>query len=80
MNVIPVPQPLTNIMAYLPSPNTGAPGQNYIASGSEIYDTLATLSPEGCALVIFMLGFPAPLRHRKTSDIAFVHCTCNQIA
>lgn len=40
-NVIPVPQPLTNIMTYLPPPNTGAPGQifnNYIASGSEIYD------------------------------------------
>jgi hypothetical protein len=37
VNVIPVPQPLTNIMAYLAATNTGAPGQifnNYIASGS----------------------------------------------
>jgi hypothetical protein len=42
VNVIPVPAALTNIMAYLPSPNTGSPGQiynNYIASGSEVYDT-----------------------------------------
>jgi hypothetical protein len=42
VNVIPVPQPLTNIMAYLPSPNLGAPGaiyNNYLASGSEIFDT-----------------------------------------
>jgi Carboxypeptidase regulatory-like domain/TonB dependent receptor len=41
VNVIPVPQPLTNIMSYLPLPNTGPPSQifnNYIASGSEIYD------------------------------------------
>lgn len=41
VNVIPVPQPLTNIMSYLPPPNFGAPGQifnNYLASGSEIYD------------------------------------------
>src|SRR5579863_7576848 len=41
VNVITVPQPLTNIMSYLPPPNAGAPGQianNYIASGSEIYD------------------------------------------
>lgn len=40
-NVLPVPQPLTKIMSYLPPPNTGAAGQifnNYIASGSEIYD------------------------------------------
>jgi outer membrane receptor protein involved in Fe transport len=40
-NVIPVPQPLTNIMSYLPPPNTGSPGQiynNYIASASEIYN------------------------------------------
>jgi outer membrane receptor protein involved in Fe transport len=41
VNVIPVPAPLTKIMAYLPNPNTGATGQiynNYIASGSELYD------------------------------------------
>lgn len=41
VNVVTVPKPLTNIMSYLPLPNTGAPGQifnNYIASGSEIYD------------------------------------------
>jgi hypothetical protein len=39
-NIITVPQPLTNIMAYLPAPNTGG-GQifnNYIAAGSEIYN------------------------------------------
>lgn len=42
VNVIPVPQAITNIMAYLPSPNLGSSGQiynNYLASGSEIYDT-----------------------------------------
>lgn len=42
VNVIPVPQPITNILAYLPSPNFGTPGaiyNNYLASGSEIYDT-----------------------------------------
>ena len=42
VNVIPVPQALTNITAYLPPPNLGSPGQiynNYLASGSEIYDT-----------------------------------------
>ena len=41
VNVIPVPMPLTNIMAYLPAPNRGASGaifNNYTASGSEIYD------------------------------------------
>ena len=41
VNVIPVPQPLTNIMAYLPTPNLGGAGAysfNYLASGSEIYD------------------------------------------
>lgn len=41
VNVVPVPQPLTKIMSYLPTPNTGAPGQifnNYIASGSEVYN------------------------------------------
>jgi hypothetical protein len=41
VNVISVPQPLTNIMSYLPAPNTGPAGQifnNYIASGSEIYN------------------------------------------
>jgi hypothetical protein len=41
VNVITVPKPLTNILSYLPLPNTGAPGQifnNYIASGSELYD------------------------------------------
>jgi len=41
VNMIQVPQPLTNILAYLPAPNTGAAGQiynNYIASGSEIYN------------------------------------------
>jgi hypothetical protein len=41
VNVIPVAKPLTNIMAYLPAPNTGSPGQifnNYIAAGSEIYN------------------------------------------
>jgi outer membrane receptor protein involved in Fe transport len=41
VNMISVPAPLTNIMAYLPKPNAGAPGQiynNYIALGSEIYD------------------------------------------
>ena len=40
-NIVTVPQPLTNIMAYLPAPNTGPGGQifnNYIASGSEIYN------------------------------------------
>ena len=40
-NIISVPAPLTNIMSYLPPPNTGAPGQifnNYIAAGSEIYN------------------------------------------
>jgi hypothetical protein len=41
VNMISVPQPLINIMAYLPAPNTGPAGQifnNYIASGSEIYN------------------------------------------
>jgi len=41
VNVIPVSQPLTNIMAYLPAPNRGAAGaifNNYTASGSEIFD------------------------------------------
>jgi hypothetical protein len=40
-NIIPVPTPLTNIMSYLPPPNLGSPGaiyNNYLASGSEIYD------------------------------------------
>jgi Carboxypeptidase regulatory-like domain len=40
-NMISVPQPLTNILAYLPAPNTGPAGQifnNYVASGSEIYN------------------------------------------
>lgn len=40
-NIVAVPAPLTKIMGYLPSPNTGASGQifnNYIAAGSEIYD------------------------------------------
>jgi len=42
VNVIPVPQPLTNIMSYLPPPNLGGAGayyNNYLASGSEVYDT-----------------------------------------
>jgi len=42
VNVIPVAPPITNIMSYLPFPNTGSPGQiynNYIASGVEVYDT-----------------------------------------
>jgi hypothetical protein len=42
VNVIPVPQALTSIMGYLPSPNLGGPGaivNNYLASGSELYDT-----------------------------------------
>ncbi len=42
VNVIPVSPPMTKIMHYLPAPNTGAPGQifnNFIASGSEVYDT-----------------------------------------
>jgi len=41
VNVIPVPQPLTKIMSYLPAPNNGSPGQiynNFIGSGSEIFD------------------------------------------
>jgi len=40
-NMISVPTPLTNIMSYLPPPNTGPAGQifnNYVAAGSEIYD------------------------------------------
>ena len=40
-NIISVPTPLTNIMSYLPTANTGPAGQifnNYIASGSEIYN------------------------------------------
>ncbi len=42
VNVIPVSPPMTKIMHYLPAPTTGAPGQifnNFIASGSEVYDT-----------------------------------------
>ena len=41
VNVIPVPAALTKIMSYLPPPNTGAGAivNNYIASGSELYDT-----------------------------------------
>jgi outer membrane receptor protein involved in Fe transport len=41
VNVIPVSPPITNLMSYLPMPNTGAPGQifnNYIGSGVELYD------------------------------------------
>ena len=41
VNVIPVPQPLTNIMAYLPAPNRGGANtifNNYTATGSEIFD------------------------------------------
>ncbi len=41
VNVIPVPAAMTNIMSYLPTPNTGAAGQiynNFVASGSELYD------------------------------------------
>ena len=41
VNVIPVAKPISNIMSFLPTPNTGATGQiynNFIASGSEIYD------------------------------------------
>ena len=40
-NIIPVPQPLTNIMAYLPAPNRGGANtifNNYTATGSEIFD------------------------------------------
>lgn len=42
VNVIPVAPPITKLLAYLPNPNTGASGQifnNFIASGSEVYDT-----------------------------------------
>ena len=42
VNVIPVAPAVSNIMSYLPKPNTGSPGQiynNYIASGVEVYDT-----------------------------------------
>jgi len=42
VNVIPVAAPITNLMGYLPPPNTGSAGQiynNYIASGVELYDT-----------------------------------------
>jgi hypothetical protein len=41
VNMIPVSPPITNLMSYLPMPNTGAPGQifnNYIGSGVELYD------------------------------------------
>ncbi|HUY12169.1 MAG TPA: TonB-dependent receptor [Terriglobia bacterium] len=41
VNVLTVPAPLTKILGYLPLPNTGSAGQivnNYIASGSELYD------------------------------------------
>ena len=41
-NIIPVPTQIANLLSYLPGPNTGAPGQiynNYIASGSETYNT-----------------------------------------
>ena len=41
-NIIPVPQQISNILGYLPAPNVGAQGQifnNYVGSGSEIYDT-----------------------------------------
>ncbi len=42
VNVIPVAPPMATLMSYLPPPNTGAPGQifnNFIGSGSEVYDT-----------------------------------------
>jgi outer membrane receptor protein involved in Fe transport len=41
VNVIPVAQPIANLMSYLPPPNTGTPGQiynNFIGSGVELYD------------------------------------------
>jgi hypothetical protein len=83
--LIPVPQPFTNIMAYLAAPNTGAHGQilnNYIASGSEIYDTLAALS-QGARAAVWLFSCSASLHLYDTGNLGhlrFVHCTCIQMA